>query len=82
MAPHLSDAGNARLPQLLLKNGRALHGAEALLLIGRALWRKANDDGIVAMIDRLDIHDGFLARSAGVVTGPFSKGTLVSLIVF
>ncbi len=82
VTPHLIDARHAGVDHVLLDDGRAHHGAVARHLVrSRAHRRHAQQDRIVAMIDRLDVDHRHLAHAARIVTGPFAERALRVFLV-
>jgi hypothetical protein len=61
--PGGGDVGHAGLHDVLAHDRRAGERAVARDLVGRALRRAAEQDRIVAVIDRLDVHHRLVARA-------------------
>src|SRR6267142_7209870 len=73
VTPDLLDARYAGIDHVLLDDGRAHHGAVARHLVGTGAHRRhAEQDRIVAVVDRLDVDDRHLANAARIVPGPFA----------
>src|SRR5262249_33733991 len=81
MRPDRPDVWDAGLLDVLTQQSGSSHGAVARQLIGRALRRTAQKDRVVAVVDSLDVEDRLLAHVATVVSGPLSKGALLSAFV-
>src|SRR5262249_3735111 len=77
VAPHLIHARHAGIDHVLLDDGRAHDGAIARHLVRAGAHRRhAEQDRVVAVIDRLDVDDRDLTHAAGVVAGPFAERPL------
>src|SRR5215467_10098985 len=70
---YVRDTG---LLQLVPKEGRAEDGAVARLLVRRLPGWRADQDGIVPVVQRLDLEHRLLAAGRGVVAGPLPKRSL------
>src|SRR6266446_2874716 len=64
---------SASLGDILAHDRRARQRAVAGDFVGRALRRATEQDRIVAMIDRLDVHDGLVADIAAVIAHPLAE---------
>ena len=74
VAPDLVHARHAGIDHVLVDDGRAHHRAVARHLVGAAAHRRhAEQDRIVAVIDRLDVEHRDRPHAAGVVARPFAE---------
>src|SRR5579859_7443469 len=76
-AGHIGDAGFLEL----LPNERGTHEATHIVKFTRGTCRRrAENDGIVAMVQPLYLHGRLGTHVAGVITGPFAEGTFVVIV--
>ena len=80
MRPRRRDAGHAGLLDVLAQQRRAHDRTIAADLVRRALRRAAEQDRVVAMVDRLDVDDRLRPQVAGIVAGPLAERTLDALV--
>src|SRR3972149_5118194 len=78
--PHLAGPGglntlNPGLLKRLLEQARAQYRSVAGNFIRWPLRWTSQHDGFVPVINGLDIHIRFVAKTAAIVPGPFAKGT-------
>src|SRR6476646_5924785 len=78
--PRRGDARHARLLDVLAQQAGADHRAIAADLVRWSLRHAAEQDRIVAIIDRLDVEHGFGPQIAGVIAGPFRERALDALV--
>src|SRR5262249_33052311 len=78
--PGRRHAGHARLLDTLAQQRGANHSAIAANLVPRTLRHATKQDGIVAIIDGLDVEHGFGPQVAGVVAGPFAKRSFEAFV--
>src|SRR6266567_1021466 len=64
---------------LLPDQSRAHEATHVIELARWTCWRRAENDGIVSMIEPLHFHDWLRPHRAGVVSGPLSKRSFVHL---
>src|ERR1700692_4611784 len=79
--PGRGDAGHAGLLDILAQQRRAHYGAVAADLVRWPLRHAAEQDRLVAMIDRLDVDHRLGPVVAGVIAGPFAEWPFESHIV-
>ena len=78
MTPDLADIRHARAHQLALEHGRAHDGAITRHLIRTAAERRdAQDNRIIAVINRLNIEHRLGAVPRRVVSGPLAERSFV-----
>src|SRR5262245_66685033 len=75
VTPCRDDIRQPGLLQFLLQQRRAHDRAVARLLFRRTLRGTAENDRVVAMINRLDVEHRFAAYVGAVVAGPLSERT-------
>src|SRR3954469_19850050 len=80
MRPSRGDARHARLLDVLAQQAGSHHRAIAADLVRRPLRDAAQQDRIVAIIDRLDVEHGLGPQIAGVIAGPFRERALDALV--
>src|SRR6267142_3658661 len=80
VAPHALDAWNSDRLELRPEQCRPEERAVEGLLVRRLVRRRAEDDRVVAVIDRFDLHERLGPRVAGVVAGPLAERTLDDLL--
>src|SRR6202043_3446881 len=71
--PRRGDAGHAGLLDVLAQQRRAHDGAVAADFVRWTLRRAAEQDRLVAMIDRLDVNHRLGPQIAGVIAGPLAE---------
>ncbi len=77
VAPHPGHVGHAGGGERLLDHRRAQHRAVAAHLVRSAAHRRhAQQDRVVAVVERLDLQDRFRVLAAGVIAGPLAERTL------
>src|SRR6266516_7589569 len=76
MRPHRLHIGHAGFDDVLSEQRRARHRAVPRELVGRPERRAAEDDRIVAMVDRLNVEHWLRPYIAGVVAGPLAERPL------
>src|SRR5262245_41926510 len=83
VAPDLLHIRHARVGHVLLDGGGAHHRAIARHLVGpRAHRWHADEDWIVAVVDRLDVKHRAVLGAAGIVARPFAERTLHDAFVW
>src|SRR5205807_3358515 len=80
-AVRVDDAGHAGRLELAQKECASQIFAVAVRLVRRLVWRDAEDDRIVAVVDGLNLEDRLRARARGVIAGPLAERTLGRALV-
>jgi hypothetical protein len=75
MSPNSFDAWEASLLKFLFEETRADHCPITGKLVRSPVWGASKHDGIVSVIDGLDIENGFVTNVTGIVPCPFTEGT-------
>ena len=78
MAPDLCDVWHPGIGQLLFEHGRTHDGPVARHLVGALTQRRhPEDNGIVTVVDSVDVEHGLRARATRIVPCPLAKWPLV-----
>ena len=71
--PHALQAGQARGDQCVVNHRRLHHAAHVRVVVRRLAGRRPELNGIVAVVDPLDVHGQDRLAAAAVVAGPLAE---------